>query len=91
MEARRAGQCLLYCSVADVHYIDLSLKRWSAKSSLIFVPSLHLFLNSPFLSKFSFFNYFLPSFKTDLELQTEGHDRMLSSPASYFVGLRIIS
>lgn len=72
-------------------YIVLSLKRWSAKSSLIFVPSLHLFLNSPFLSKFSFFNYFLPSFKTDLELQTEGHDRMLSSPASFFVGLRIIS
>lgn len=72
-------------------YIALSLKRWSAKSCLIFVPSLHLFLNSLFLSKFSFFNHLVPPFETDLELQTEDHDRMLSSPATYFVGLHIIS
>ena len=50
-------------------YIVLILERWSAKSCLIFVPSLHLFLNSPFLSKCSFFKHFLPPFKTDLELQ----------------------
>jgi len=72
-------------------YIVLSLKRWSVKSCLIFVTSLYLFPNSPFISKYSFFNYFLHSFITDLVLQNEGHDRMFNSPASYFVGLRITS